>query len=737
MKTTLTRLDQKRVLPPTALLEVGAATTNGQLRQWSMERLQRGEKGYTFPANVITIETTVAGVIATLCHGAGVRHPTVADRVRRVEIVNAHGELQWISEPEQVRAAVCFGLAGILVTLVLELDEMTCAVFGPASLPMALAIPVPVPVRAPEAKRVVVPTPTTTTSTTTTTTTTTATNTTNTTNTNTTNTTTPTATRALIATATATPTSVPTPLALTASDAHCSCVDMTSTVNTADTASTTYTTNTPATTMTTWPHIPSQWFVHDGTTIPRFSAATEAQACQRFYQSCSESYYAEWFWFAFTDRCMVNTWNNNGRWQRVTYEYPTPFEAKFEEVTAYLMEVFRPVMTLLPDKWEAHLLGRLGLISAMLPTEVWSISHSSTGDGGGGVDAASVSGVATATPAATTATATAATTATATPATTAATDNTTTTTTTTTTASAPSAPTMTATTTALSTSTSTSDIGVQVAASPVITLTPTPTVQGEEQDEEQQPQREAGEGEEQVEMTPTPTPSPQPTSASATTVLAASTPLPCPAATVGGASACVTTPLCNALHFRRGIQNCRVKNVEVLIPIPWCSSTHSPDWSVCQRAWWDAIEVVYRYKAKRQFPLRTALEMRLVGPSQISVAPEFNNPHGTCSIEVVTFLDTDETLWQTFTQDLVNVWSTYEDETHRPLLLRCHWAKGWDHLSVGGQPYLDYYRRHFGSCIDDLRRGLAAIAARGGYPSEEAQRLFGNETLDRLMRHQD
>ena len=55
----------------------------------------------------------------------------------------------------------------------------------------------------------------------------------------------------------------------------------------------------------------------------------------------------------------------------------------------------------------------------------------------------------------------------------------------------------------------------------------------------------------------------------------------------------IVTPLINGLHFQRGIQNMRVYDMEFEIPIPGRADDPSqPDWTVCQKAWWDVIRCV-------------------------------------------------------------------------------------------------------------------------------------------------
>src|SRR6185503_1453387 len=56
----------------------------------------------------------------------------------------------------------------------------------------------------------------------------------------------------------------------------------------------------------------------------------------------------------------------------------------------------------------------------------------------------------------------------------------------------------------------------------------------------------------------------------------------------------IVAPLIDALHFRHGIQNMRVLDMELEIPIPpRADDPEKPDWTVCQKAWWAAITNFY------------------------------------------------------------------------------------------------------------------------------------------------
>ncbi|KAK4119578.1 hypothetical protein N657DRAFT_707024 [Parathielavia appendiculata] len=122
-----------------ALVRVGASTTNEQLRRWCVENNK-----YTYPLNVIMVEMTLGGSNAPICHGAGRRHQTLSDLVRKVEYVDCNGRLQVVTDPHHLRAAAgCFGLMGVITHLTLEFAPMTYALMQPKKLPVVRAIPPP------------------------------------------------------------------------------------------------------------------------------------------------------------------------------------------------------------------------------------------------------------------------------------------------------------------------------------------------------------------------------------------------------------------------------------------------------------------------------------------------------------------------------------------------------------------------------------------------------------------
>ena len=193
----------------------------------------------------------------------------------------------------------------------------------------------------------------------------------------------------------------------------------------------------------------------------------------------------------------------------------------------------------------------------------------------------------------------------------------------------------------------------------------------------------------------------------------------------------IVTPVIEALHFQRGIHNFRVRDMEFQIPIPpRADDPTRPDWSICQRAWWDVIRNVYD---RADAPMRVALEMRIMGGSNITMAPQHGNSLGTCSIEILTNLRTPTREWKRFKQDIANMWMSYKDPDGRPLNVRPHWAKQWQGTTYRSRPAISHLRnRAYDARIPEFRAGLRAIAKQGGYTARDL-RMFSNPLLDDLF----
>lgn len=193
----------------------------------------------------------------------------------------------------------------------------------------------------------------------------------------------------------------------------------------------------------------------------------------------------------------------------------------------------------------------------------------------------------------------------------------------------------------------------------------------------------------------------------------------------------IVTPLIDALHFRRGIQNMRVLAAEMLVPIPpRADDPAKPDWTICRQAWWDVLDV---WSTAGGDPLRIALEMRVMAGSGVTLAPQYGNTLGTCSIEVVTTPQVPPDVWAAFVQAVTDRWAAYTGPDGTPLNVRPHWAKQWAGLTIHGKPVVDYLRDDaYADRIPEFNAALAEIATQGGYAVADLAR-FSNPLLADLF----
>ena len=191
----------------------------------------------------------------------------------------------------------------------------------------------------------------------------------------------------------------------------------------------------------------------------------------------------------------------------------------------------------------------------------------------------------------------------------------------------------------------------------------------------------------------------------------------------------IKTYLPDALHFQRGIQNVRVRDIEVEMPL--VAKREDPkaiNWQLVQRAWWDAILLVY--KNSETCPMRMPLEMRIMGGSDVVMAPQRGNALGTCSIEVLT-LQSKKDIWPPFAQSVLDKWMALKDPaTGKPLRTRPHWAKEWKDFVVDGRPWIERLRRDYADERKEFMQILTSIGEGAGWTLADLQARFSNEFFD-------
>jgi hypothetical protein len=208
----------------------------------------------------------------------------------------------------------------------------------------------------------------------------------------------------------------------------------------------------------------------------------------------------------------------------------------------------------------------------------------------------------------------------------------------------------------------------------------------------------------------------------------------------------IKTELPNALHFRRGRHYARYRNVELDLPIPPLSTDPSkPDWLVVRKAWWSVINLVY---SSANSPMRLAMDMRIIGDSDIIMAPQRGNSHGTIAIEIGSVTDTvTEDEWHAFCQSFVDVLTRLVPQGK----LRPHWAKEWyalvmdsplihmlimsrTNLHFGGLSAREYvrtvaYKDEIPQCLAVLEK----IGKRQGWTLKDLHTRFSNKLLDDIF----
>jgi len=100
--------------------------------------------------------------------------------------------------------------------------------------------------------------------------------------------------------------------------------------------------------------------------------------------------------------------------------------------------------------------------------------------------------------------------------------------------------------------------------------------------------------------------------------------------------------------------------------------------------------------------MRLPLEMRIAGSSDVHLAPQNGNTHGTCFMEVLTPGDVDRKEWNGFMQEVTVAWMNLKDDDGQSIhpfdsdkgtivFLRTHGAKEWESLNVNGQSIKCYH----------------------------------------------
>jgi len=123
-----------------ASVKFGPSTLNLHYYDWALAN------NWTMPANTIMHYMSIGGVAMGTCHGGGIGHQTLADRILEMEYVDSLGEVQVINDPEMLKVVGgSMGMLGIVTSITYRLDEMTYARFWPQHIPGGLESILPPP----------------------------------------------------------------------------------------------------------------------------------------------------------------------------------------------------------------------------------------------------------------------------------------------------------------------------------------------------------------------------------------------------------------------------------------------------------------------------------------------------------------------------------------------------------------------------------------------------------------
>ena len=160
-----------------------------------------------------------------------------------------------------------------------------------------------------------------------------------------------------------------------------------------------------------------------------------------------------------------------------------------------------------------------------------------------------------------------------------------------------------------------------------------------------------------------------------------------------------------------------------------------PDWSIVSQAWWDAVDLIEKSEKDGVFAVDMALELRVMGGSNVLMAPQFGNKHGTLAIEPVSTRIVHKEVWEDFKEELAKVWMNYKDYDGTPLLSRVHWAKESPRsVTIDDVKHdtIEYWQKIYGqnmiqffSILDSLSEDVYI---------QDIFNLFSNKYLDKLFK---
>ena len=149
------------------------------------------------------------------------------------------------------------------------------------------------------------------------------------------------------------------------------------------------------------------------------------------------------------------------------------------------------------------------------------------------------------------------------------------------------------------------------------------------------------------------------------------------------------------------------------------------------------MDLIEKSEAAGVFAVDMALELRIMGGSNVLMAPQYGNKHGTLAIEPVSTRIVHKEVWEDFKEELAKVWMSYTDHDGTPLLSRVHWAKESPRsVTINGvkQDTVEHWHHIYQDNMDQLFNILDSLS--DNISVQDIFNLFSNQYLDSLFKQQ-
>ena len=149
------------------------------------------------------------------------------------------------------------------------------------------------------------------------------------------------------------------------------------------------------------------------------------------------------------------------------------------------------------------------------------------------------------------------------------------------------------------------------------------------------------------------------------------------------------------------------------------------------------MDLIQASEEEGVFAVDMALELRIMGGSNVLMAPQFGNKHGTLAIEPVSTRIVHKEVWEDFKEKLAKVWMSYKDYDGTPLQTRVHWAKESPRsvtIDETKQDTVEYWHSLYKDNMDQLFHILETLSE--NISVKDIFNLFSNQYLDSLFKNQ-